>query len=160
MGQEPMVVFDRKKPESYWDDFLVDLLVVLLPYFGLAVGLGVFAGVGVWLNQWLVSLLILPVALFGLGMVVKTVRLPWKGVSASDSGGPARTREGVASAADPSDGDGDGDRERRSWADLQRRLRDARQDGDSVPRLQPAFGDLEFPVRVAAGGAISGEASA
>ena len=24
MGQEPYIVFDRRKPESYWDDFAVD----------------------------------------------------------------------------------------------------------------------------------------
>ena len=31
MGQEPYVVFDRRKPESYWDDFAVDVAVILLP---------------------------------------------------------------------------------------------------------------------------------
>ncbi|RLS58909.1 MAG: hypothetical protein DWH91_01540 [Planctomycetota bacterium] len=31
MGQEPYVVFDRKPPESYWDEFAVDLLVMMLP---------------------------------------------------------------------------------------------------------------------------------
>ena len=30
MGQEPYIVFDRRKPESYWDDFAVDVLVILL----------------------------------------------------------------------------------------------------------------------------------
>ena len=45
MGQEPYIVFDRRKPESYWDDFAVDVLVMLLPaacscWSGLAVGLG------------------------------------------------------------------------------------------------------------------------
>ena len=27
LGQEPLFVFDRVKPESYWDDFFVDLFV-------------------------------------------------------------------------------------------------------------------------------------
>ena len=39
MGQEPYVVFDRRKPESYWDDFAVDVAVILLPLLLAAVGL-------------------------------------------------------------------------------------------------------------------------
>ena len=31
MGQEPYIVFDRRKPESYWDDFAVDVAVMFLP---------------------------------------------------------------------------------------------------------------------------------
>lgn len=31
MGREPYIQFDLKKPESYWDEFLVDLLVYLSP---------------------------------------------------------------------------------------------------------------------------------
>jgi len=31
LGQEPAVVFDRRQPESYWDEFFVDLLVAALP---------------------------------------------------------------------------------------------------------------------------------
>lgn len=31
MGQEPILIFDLEKPESYWDDFIVDLFVILLP---------------------------------------------------------------------------------------------------------------------------------
>jgi Zn-dependent protease with chaperone function/Zn-finger nucleic acid-binding protein len=46
-GQEPLVVFDRRKPESYWDDFFVDVLVMLLPWLGFLVGVGVTAAV--WL---------------------------------------------------------------------------------------------------------------
>lgn len=40
LGQEPLVVFDRKKPESYWDEFFIDLLVTLLPLLTLIIGLG------------------------------------------------------------------------------------------------------------------------
>ena len=31
MGQQPLVDFDREKPESYWDDFLLDVAVSALP---------------------------------------------------------------------------------------------------------------------------------
>ncbi len=39
MGQEAFVRFDRRKPESYWDDFLFDVLVILAPGMLCAVGL-------------------------------------------------------------------------------------------------------------------------
>jgi Zn-dependent protease with chaperone function/Zn-finger nucleic acid-binding protein len=32
MGQEPFVRFSLKKPESYWDEFFVDLLILFLPF--------------------------------------------------------------------------------------------------------------------------------
>lgn len=32
MKQKPYLFFKKEKPESYWDDFLVDLLIVHLPY--------------------------------------------------------------------------------------------------------------------------------
>jgi Zn-dependent protease with chaperone function len=41
-GQEPAVVFDRAKPESYWDDFFADLFVLALPLLGLLGGLAAF----------------------------------------------------------------------------------------------------------------------
>ena len=31
MGQAPYVVFDERRPESYWDEFIVDLIIHLLP---------------------------------------------------------------------------------------------------------------------------------
>ncbi|MEO5338174.1 MAG: M48 family metalloprotease [Magnetospirillum sp. WYHS-4] len=37
LGQEPYVVFDERQPESYWDEFLVDLLVYLAPAVALLV---------------------------------------------------------------------------------------------------------------------------
>lgn len=40
--QQPALVFNLKKPESYWDEFFVDLLVMLVPIGGL--GLGAAAG--------------------------------------------------------------------------------------------------------------------
>lgn len=39
MGQEAFVRFDRRKPESYWDDFLFDVLVILAPWVTCGVGL-------------------------------------------------------------------------------------------------------------------------
>lgn len=33
MQQEPFIVFNRKKPESYWDEFFVDVLIGFLPLF-------------------------------------------------------------------------------------------------------------------------------
>ncbi len=37
MGREPFVVFNEARPESYWDEFLVDLAVHLLPLLVLVV---------------------------------------------------------------------------------------------------------------------------
>lgn len=31
LNQEPYIIFNRRKPESYWDDFLVDVFFYLLP---------------------------------------------------------------------------------------------------------------------------------
>jgi Zn-dependent protease with chaperone function len=39
LGQAPLVVFDRRQPESYWDEFLVDLFCWCLPLPGLVVTL-------------------------------------------------------------------------------------------------------------------------
>lgn len=34
MGIEPALIFDLEKPESYWDDFIKDVLIMLLPVIG------------------------------------------------------------------------------------------------------------------------------
>ena len=39
MGQEPYIIFDRRKPESYWDEFAVDLAVMFLPLLLMLTGL-------------------------------------------------------------------------------------------------------------------------
>lgn len=76
MGQEPFVVFDRRKPESYWDDFAVDLLVMLLPVLLLLVGLAAAAAFGVYSlgalagKGWL-TLIGLPLVGLGIGSLVK-----------------------------------------------------------------------------------------
>ncbi len=42
MNQEPYLLFKKEKPESYWDDFFIDVFVLFLPYI-LALGCG-----GLW----------------------------------------------------------------------------------------------------------------
>jgi Zn-dependent protease with chaperone function len=78
LGQEPLVVFDRRKPESYWDDFFVDLFMLLLPWLGLVLGAG--AMVGAWALQhwdgdpvrWLLATAGTGLAAAGLGSLLKT----------------------------------------------------------------------------------------
>ena len=48
MGQEPFLLFKKEKPESYWDDFFIDVLILFLPYI-LAVG-GVLSFL--WFAGW------------------------------------------------------------------------------------------------------------
>jgi heat shock protein HtpX len=40
LKQPPFVIFDREKPESYWDEFIVDVIVTTLPLLTLLFGLG------------------------------------------------------------------------------------------------------------------------
>jgi hypothetical protein len=82
MGQEPFVLFGRRKPASYWDDFAVDLLPILLPVLLMLLSLGAatergalhleaFAGSGeiVWL------LISLPLLGLEVGSLIKTWRM-------------------------------------------------------------------------------------
>jgi Zn-dependent protease with chaperone function/Zn-finger nucleic acid-binding protein len=84
MGQEPFVLFDRRKPESYWDDFAVDLLVMLLPWLLCLMGVGLAIGLGVWnigaaaalagsKTLWL--MIGLPLLGLGIGSLIKTRRM-------------------------------------------------------------------------------------
>lgn len=43
-GQEPYVVFNERKPESYWDEFAVDMLVNLLPVLAVIGTLALLVG--------------------------------------------------------------------------------------------------------------------
>jgi len=43
LGQEPYVVFNRRKPESYWDEFFVDLLIMMLPGLTILCGMVIIA---------------------------------------------------------------------------------------------------------------------
>jgi hypothetical protein len=85
MGEEPYVVFDRRKPESYWDEFLVDVLVMFLPVLLLLLGLaaalllggasvaGILPAVqGLGPRGWL-ALVGLPVLGLGIGLLIKTI---------------------------------------------------------------------------------------
>jgi len=72
LGQEPLVVFDRKPPESYWDDFLIDVFIVLLPTLGLLGGVGVFAALGLANGVWAWPLLGVALTLCGIGSLIKT----------------------------------------------------------------------------------------
>jgi len=71
LKQQPFVVFDRKKPESYWDEFLVDLLVTILPLLTLLFGLGalVFGSLnGSISHSWYPALIIV----IGTSSIIKT----------------------------------------------------------------------------------------
>jgi Zn-dependent protease with chaperone function len=65
-GQEPLVVFDRRKPESYWDEFFVDLFMMTLPW------LAFLLGVGAAVATWNFALFGVAVALGGIFSIVKT----------------------------------------------------------------------------------------
>ncbi len=84
MGREPFIVFDRKRPESYWDEFLVDLAVMLLPALLLTAGLALAGCVALAMMWGLIPgathpdrffpLMVtgLPVLGLGVGMLIKT----------------------------------------------------------------------------------------
>lgn len=59
MDQTPYIVFNRAKPESYWDDFLVDFAVSYLPLVGIIAGVAVAAAMP--------KLAGMPLILFGAG---------------------------------------------------------------------------------------------
>lgn len=43
LGREPYIEFNERKPESYWDEFLVDLLIKVLPFIVVVLGIVLFA---------------------------------------------------------------------------------------------------------------------
>jgi heat shock protein HtpX len=43
LGKEPYIEFNERKPESYWDEFLVDLLIKVLPFIAAVFGIVLFA---------------------------------------------------------------------------------------------------------------------
>jgi hypothetical protein len=67
LGQTPHVVFDEKKPESYWDEFLVDAFVMFLPW---TLPLATLAA-GVLGHDD--RILALALSAFGLGMLFKAL---------------------------------------------------------------------------------------
>jgi Zn-dependent protease with chaperone function/Zn-finger nucleic acid-binding protein len=73
-GQKPLVVFDRRKPESYWDDFFVDLFMMVLPGLCFLVGAGAGLALSWSLVWWKILLVTLGAgfALAGVGSLFKT----------------------------------------------------------------------------------------
>jgi len=67
MGQEPYIVFDLKRPECYWDEFLVDIFVMFLP--ALLCG-GMVAAAAATGEP---KLLPLALSALGAGMLLKTL---------------------------------------------------------------------------------------
>ena len=43
LGKEPYIQFDEKKPESYWDEFFVDVCIRFLPQITLVLGVVIFS---------------------------------------------------------------------------------------------------------------------
>lgn len=43
LGKEPYIEFNERKPESYWDEFLVDLFIKSLPFIAVVWGIALFA---------------------------------------------------------------------------------------------------------------------
>ena len=81
MKQKPYILFNQKKPESYWDDFFIDLCVLLLPYvLGIAGACAyywmfVFYGVH-WIKQGqpLLGLLLTTWLGLSLGAFIRTLK--------------------------------------------------------------------------------------
>src|SRR5262249_54345599 len=71
-GQEPLVVFDRRKPESYWDDFAVDVFMMTLPLLGFLLGMTGFLTAGLGFGQWSLVWVGTAIGLAGLGSLAKT----------------------------------------------------------------------------------------
>lgn len=70
-GQSPFILFDREQPESYWDEFAVDILVIALPLLGVILGVG-FLISSVVARSFNPHLLGIPLALHGAGSLLNT----------------------------------------------------------------------------------------
>ena len=66
-GQAPYVMFDDKKPESYWDEFLVDLFVLFLPYL-LPIAILIYGGM-----QNDERIMFLAISGYGAGLLLRTL---------------------------------------------------------------------------------------
>ena len=65
LGQEPFIRFSLRKPESYWDEFLADIVVMFLPFVSLAL---LASTAFLFQLQWLYGVAF---AAMGLMMLVK-----------------------------------------------------------------------------------------
>ncbi len=70
-GQPPFVSFDRQQPESYWDEFVVDLIVLTLPKVGFLIGLGFMMALSFG-APFAANVFGYPLALAGFGAIIKT----------------------------------------------------------------------------------------
>jgi Zn-dependent protease with chaperone function len=72
LGQQP--VYDlpepEERPESYWDEFLVDVVVGYMPLFGLLGGVIVGLGLGLTLG-WSAALIGIAILGLGIGMLIR-----------------------------------------------------------------------------------------
>ena len=70
MKQKPYIVFNQRKPESYWDDFFIDILIMLLPYI-----LGIVGALAYWGKQNHLSPEMLAASCVGLslGALIRTL---------------------------------------------------------------------------------------
>jgi Zn-dependent protease with chaperone function len=73
LGQQPLLIFDRKKPESYWDDFFIDLGIMAMPVLGAVLGLVAFLAIGLLTESWQAQWMWLPIIGLGVGMLIRTL---------------------------------------------------------------------------------------
>ncbi len=71
MGKAPYVAFTDERPESYWDEFLVDIVIHLLPTIALVGVPSVFAGLGLWGRTGMLDQII-PVTMIAVGLAMLT----------------------------------------------------------------------------------------
>jgi Zn-dependent protease with chaperone function len=71
LGKTPYFIFDRTKPESYWDEFFIDLSVLLLPLLGGLLGAAIFVAIALATDQWHPMFFGLILTLVGFGALVK-----------------------------------------------------------------------------------------
>jgi len=72
LGQEPLVLFDRAKPESYWGAFIVDVLIQSLPFLGIIAALVIGFG-DVIRGAFAPAMLGLALLLTGVGYLMTTL---------------------------------------------------------------------------------------
>jgi heat shock protein HtpX len=77
-GDQPYVVFDRARPESYWGAFFVDVFVLFLPWLGLLTGLGLFGGMSYLAQAFQWYWLGVAVGLLGIGAFLRN-RFQYRG---------------------------------------------------------------------------------